>query len=96
LFSLQAFLPARSIIPQTYTKSQDFLKNSGVKSAFFERAEIVEFLNDINRKEIPPQARNDISFSNRAVIVGLIFLVPRPLLTHPPRVRNFPNHGVLL
>ena len=35
LFSLQAFLPARSIIPQTHTKSQDFLKNSVVKSAIF-------------------------------------------------------------
>ena len=35
LFSLQAFLPARSIIPQTTPKSQDFLKNSVVKSANF-------------------------------------------------------------
>ena len=35
LFSLQAFLPARNIIPQTYTKSQDFLKNSGECSATF-------------------------------------------------------------
>ena len=35
LFSLQGFLPARSILPQTHTKSQDFLKNSVVKSAIF-------------------------------------------------------------
>ena len=46
LFSLQAFLPAKSIIPQRYTKSQDFLKNSitnlGTILNNFERSEIVE------------------------------------------------------
>ena len=46
---------------------------------FFESSEIVELLNGFKRRGIPRHARNDISFSERAVLIDRIFLEPRPL-----------------